>query len=267
VARTKESRKVESVTDFLQRVLGINEEWKDATDLWFRGQPEDLPLRPRLYRHAGRDEEPNEDEIRVDFERNGIQLVQREPKDYRDWYFLMQHYGAPTRLLDWTDGALFGLYFAVRESKAAPQHISTRGHQENLDAVVWVLDPGWLNKEVTKEEVIFLKDSDEVRPYLREPLSGAVRKPYPIAIDPPHVDRRLTVQRSHFTLFGATRDGLGRVVRRARKKRHGVGLLKIKVDRAKAGRIREELSICGIVETSVFPDLEGLAKELEYLWT
>jgi hypothetical protein len=254
------------VTDFLKCVLGIDEEWEDATDLWFRGQPEDLPLRPRLYRYAARDDEPDEDEIRVDFERNGIQLVQREPKDYRDWYFLMQHFGAPTRLLDWTDGALFGLYFAVRENKATTQDKSTRASQESLDPVVWVLDPGWLNKEVTEEEVIFLKDSDEVKPYLREPLSGPVRKPYPIAIDPPHVDRRLTVQRSHFTLFGATRDGLWRVVRRARKRRHRRRLLKITVDRAKAGRIREELSICGIVETSVFPDLEGLAKELRYLW-
>jgi hypothetical protein len=54
VARTEESRKVESVTDFLQRVLGIDEEWEDATDLWFRGQPEDRPLRPRLYRHPKR---------------------------------------------------------------------------------------------------------------------------------------------------------------------------------------------------------------------
>ena len=41
----------------------------------------------------------------------------------------MQHSGAPTRLLDWTEGALIALYFAVRNKL------------DETDAAVWVLNP------------------------------------------------------------------------------------------------------------------------------
>jgi hypothetical protein len=71
-------------------------------------------------------------EIREEFITHAPALCAITPRNEWEWYFLMQHYGTPTRLLDRADGALIALYFAVQEN---------RGYQH---AAVWALDP-WVS--------------------------------------------------------------------------------------------------------------------------
>ena len=56
-----------------------------------------------------------------------------EYSDHLSWLFLMQHYGAPTRLLDWSESVLVALYFAVNS------------HTES-DGEIWALYPQKLNE-------------------------------------------------------------------------------------------------------------------------
>ncbi|MGD1029438.1 FRG domain-containing protein [Candidatus Binatus soli] len=148
---------IATLSGFLDAITRITKTWQKKTRtwsgdrikrkgeeerLWFRGQPAAAQLSPRIYRveYLGRGREAqleiDEPEIRQQFQSRAIQLASGhlpEPERIWDWYFLMQHYGAPTRLLDWTDLPLVSLYFAV-----------TGGEPEE-DAAVWVLDPYWLN--------------------------------------------------------------------------------------------------------------------------
>jgi hypothetical protein len=97
---------------------------------WFRGHSDvTWKLTPKLYRVTPpmRGIRIIEDEIRQEFIMRTPGLAETGPLTSWEWYFMMQHFGAPTRLLDWTEGALIALYFAVRDNNG------------DADAAMWML--------------------------------------------------------------------------------------------------------------------------------
>jgi len=193
--------RVKSVQKFVEVVCRCRDEWIEGAayfDLWFRGQTHvSWALAPNILRYEMLG---SEDEIRAEFQRRAPQyMTELAPVDYWGWYILMQHFGAPTRLLDWTDSALVALFFALNPA--------SRDVEDEEDAVVWILDPWWLNKTVLGDESILLPNFHGTKGYLAEPyerIDGAglthIRPKYPVAVDPPYIARRVAVQRSHFTI-------------------------------------------------------------------
>ena len=122
--------KVISISMFMKRVRKIRKTWNvlEHKELWFRGENkkhETSPLRPKLYRpRQGQNSTDPLELLNIEreyydhFQRCGVQLrdpkIEEDDRDW-DWYFLMQHHGVPTRLLDWSDGALMGLHFALKD--------------------------------------------------------------------------------------------------------------------------------------------------------
>jgi hypothetical protein len=246
-----------SLTKFLKIVSKIREEWNFARDdvggPWFRGQQrKHWPLVPNIVR-IGCSDRDTEDEIREEFAVRAPALSRFETLPTSDWdlYFLMQHYGAPTRLLDWTDSPAIALYFAVRDNPGY------------YDSAVWMLDPYELNKRVTgKREIVAPsapgvnpKDVERVNPWL--PPRWTRRQPpdEPIAIFPTHIARRISSQKSSFTVHGRLESGFSKFLTGK-----GPCLARIVLPGHTVRDIRLDLQNYGIDETIIFPDLEGLGR-------
>ncbi|MGH9496076.1 MAG: FRG domain-containing protein, partial [Candidatus Sulfotelmatobacter sp.] len=210
-------------------------------------------LIPSLYRSESGREPYGDTEVREQFRRRALPLVaERPPRDDWEWYSLMQHYGAPTRLLDWTDSALVALYFAIASyaTGSAPT------------PAVWALNPWKLNRKVGLNfEGPVSSDWRETKRYLRKAY-GSMRLPkYPIALDPVFIAQRMLVQHSHFTLHGSDVRGLDEMIKEL-KLQDALFKLVILSDDESVKILRQRVALLGISETTIFPDLAGLGKEL-----
>ena len=176
----------------------------------------------------------------------------------------MQHYAAPTRLLDWTVNPLASLYFVVRD-------------EMEQDGAVWVLDPWRWNRAHVKDlygpavagwvEISgYLLDLEEA--FDRDNEGKQTSKKWPVAIEPSHIDRRIAAQGSKFVLFGTEEDMVeSPTINRPKGGggKHSI-LDRIIIPKEAAGELREALNQIGINERTMFPDLEGLGKHIAWEW-
>lgn len=263
---------VHSLSEFLESIQKVRSKWPadrraerkgEGTQLWYRGQEKvSWGLIPKIYRDEFRGDNNNQNEIQFEFHSRGRQVYPDGlPVDKWERYFLMQHYGAPTRLLDWTDNPLVALFFAVdrfEKLKLAP--VST----DEEDAAVWVLDPSWLSKQLRKGvDGPLLPEFPEAKPYLPDLSSWKQpRVQLPAPIDPPHVDRRLAIHGSRFVIFGLTQN----LTRTRAVRRRNCRLAKVPVAWKSLTKIADELEVCGVTWGQLFPDLDGLCKDIRRRW-
>ncbi len=160
----------------------------------------------------------------------------------------MQHYGLPTCLLDWSESALTGLFFAVWDDKFS-----------KTDGCVWGFNPYRFNENQIKEARVLGAFNKKCQTLFREAFDKKEEFDKRImAVFPPEIDQRVQAQLSRFTIHGED-------IPLETFPLQGEILLQLVIPSDAKKLIRRQLYFIGIREANLFPDLHHLASELRYL--
>lgn len=205
----------------------------------FRGQASDWSLRPKLGRlraPQGRSLLEVEEQMLSHFERAVVAYLPSPPTSIWELSALAQHHGMATRLLDWTLNPLTALWFAL-DSTAVP-NIS--------NAVVWMFCP----------QAVDVVDISASTPTAITAISYW---------KPRHISPRIRVQGSVFTVHPFDQ-GSGNIQALQNAPEHHSKLMKVLVPASAFISIRYHLDRCGINAAVVYPELDGLARHIEWLY-
>ncbi|MDT7829322.1 FRG domain-containing protein [Pricia sp. S334] len=240
------SKTINSISDLIEILKTDFEDFSE--DIWFRGQSDfDWKLSPGLMRLS---EAPSEGTLLTRFKQSAGMLINASPKDDFDWLFLMQHYGVPTRLLDWTESPLTALYFAVIGEE-----------NDDKDAALWSLKPTELNKiaNISTNEKNFIPsfDDDELKMYSVEKLSSNPRnKLAPIATIATRNSPRIQAQLGVFTIHHLDNKAVEEFCSNEE-------VCKYKVPADSRQNIRKELELLSINKFTLFPELSSIGETLK----
>jgi hypothetical protein len=185
------------------------------------------------------------------FKRKAHQFLSQPPapEDDFQWLALMQHHGAPTRLIDFTWSPYVAAFFALERTVE--------------DGVVWAMNPARV--ESSRHTQPARMDPRAVGNFDRYFLKGNRRF---IWMGEPHtMNRRLIAQSGTFAVPGVLNLPIERILGDAHQNNT---LAKIILRNEVREHGMRELYRMNITYATLFPDLDGLAKsmgyELEFHW-
>ena len=140
---------IRDLTDLLDK-LGKIQETQEL--VWYRGQKNRKDtLVPSVFRKDPIKQTTYVEQVMMhEFMKRAGQIIKDVPdsKEYAKWLPIMQHYGLPTRLLDWTTAPLVALYFATLPSVSSEADESKQ--KVETDGALWCINPNKLNEGILK---------------------------------------------------------------------------------------------------------------------
>ncbi|QSQ19292.1 FRG domain-containing protein [Pyxidicoccus parkwayensis] len=238
---------VKSISELITALADLSKKLDPGEVVWFRGHANEIfKLQPSLARHPKGLE--REALLIKRFKQNAYSFRTLPPQSEWEWLFLMQHFGVPTRLLDWTESPLVGLYFAVNDK---PEHDSADGH-------LWAMLPAKFNFDIPRIRPIVPidipsfgveKTLDDYRPDVM--VLDTHSNKLPVAAIAHRQNERIMAQLGVFTIMHRDTAPLETLA-----DKH---LAKFTIPAASKPQIKTELLNLRITRMSLFPELSSVA--------
>ena len=200
-----------SIPSAIQCAIDIIGYWNEPY-CWYRGlNCNNLDLLPGSYWRKSKgnsgdyDEDYDEQSALISFVQEGAAFAEMDGYSNWDSYCLAQHYGLPTRLLDWTENFMTAMYFAYTN------------YDSGKTPCVWILEPQLMNKAFFTGEKIITPDKcnktlDGWLPdaYFDDDnfVNDGYDNNFPISIYAKKSNARILQQQGSFTVHGLCKDPL-----------------------------------------------------------
>jgi hypothetical protein len=220
----------------------------------------------------------SERDIIKEFITYACSYIDEDPtQDLYKWADFAQHYGVPTRFLDWTENPLVALYFACKDYKPIYKEKDFHGGR---DAVVWMIHFTNYNKYAySKRQQLESNEAEEKRTIgqtINLLIEGKKPVEYPILYKPYYKNQRMSAQSSYFMVWGSKEESFESFFSAdnfLKSNKKGAGreyyenqneiIFKFTIPADRKQLIINELNLCGVNEKSLFPGLEGIGRYLE----
>ena len=234
--------------------------------LWYRGCGRAQHcLQPSLYRHRGITKTAGLSQLEHDlvtrFRQRSIPFHDRDISDDWEALFFMQHYGVPTRLLDWTESPFVALYFAMM---SCPSELQKNGKLRfTSPAGFWILKPIPWNRHalrhVSYSGGVIAPGDDALKGHRSTPDFEGMNTS-PVAVYGSYNSPRIVAQRGAFTIFGQSTSSMEKIY--DDETFPPDCLVKVTILPSRVPVMRQAILNHGVTESVIMPDLSGLALEI-----